>query len=223
MRENLPLVAAGVGGAGAVVQENVPPVVASVAGTGTAGKGGSAKARGGGGLLKRLANRDKGGRAVRAKERVREKSEAATQQELAADAAAALKKLRRAHTVRNLEELDVAVQQGEALQECLPELAAAMPAAMVTLAELKAQETEQLKLQVVALAEQALGPGESNVEMSGYFSELFVEGDKNHDAQLDFNEFAGIMERIAPNFEGVELRAAFLAAGVAPPPHPVRE
>ena len=69
-----------------------------------------------------------------------------------------LEKLRRMHAtedsyrsaaLRDLAELTDAVQQGEALHAYLPALAAALPAARSSLAELQAQEMEQLKAKVL--------------------------------------------------------------------------
>ena len=38
--------------------------------------------------------------------------------------------------------------------------------------------------------------------MRGYFGDLFDEGDENRSADLDFEEFARVMQIIAPSFEG---------------------
>ena len=38
--------------------------------------------------------------------------------------------------------------------------------------------------------------------MAGYFGDLFDEGDENGSADLDFEEFARIMQILAPSFEG---------------------
>ena len=147
-----------------------------------------------------------GGRDARAKARVR-------QQNHHADAAAVLDKLKllKKTTLDHLNELAEAVQQGEAQQAYLPELAAAMPAARGLLNELKAQQMQQLTAQMLVLVEKAHAgrPG----EMNGYYGDLFEEGDDDGNAELDFEEFARLMEIIAPSFQGAELRAAFLGAG----------
>ena len=160
-----------------------------------------------------------GGREARAKTRVRDKNAALSIQQRAADAAAVLEKLRLLDpaALRNLDELVDAVQQGEVLQTYLPALAAAIPAARDSLAGLKAQQMEQLQEQMLVLVDKAQA-GKTAVEMSGYFGDLFEEGDEDGNAELGFEEFARLMEIIAPSFQGAELRAAFLAAGVAPLP-----
>ena len=55
----------------------------------------------------------------------------------------------RSAALRDLAALTDAVQQGEALHAYLPALAAALPAARSSLAELQAQEMEQLKAKVL--------------------------------------------------------------------------
>ena len=151
-----------------------------------------------------------GGRDARAKARGR-------QQHHHADAAAVLDKLNLLEktTLDNLNELAEAVQQGEAQQAYLPALAAAMPAARSLLTELKAQQMQQLTAQMLVLVERAHAgrPG----EMNGYYGDLFEEGDDDGNAELDFEEFARLMEIIAPSFQGAELRAAFLGAGGGSP------
>ena len=114
-------------------------------------------------------------------------------------------------TLDHLNELADAVQQGEAQKAYLPALAAAMPAARSLLTELKAQQMQQLTAQMLVLVEKAHAgrPG----EMNGYYGDLFEEGDDDGNAELDFEEFARLMEIIAPSFQGAELRAAFLGAG----------
>lgn len=151
-----------------------------------------------------------GGRDARAKARGR-------QQHHHADAAAVLDKLNLLEktTLDHLNELADAVQQGEAQQAYLPALAAALPAARSLLTELKAQQMQQLTAQMLVLVEKAHAgrPG----EMNGYYGDLFEEGDDDGNAELDFEEFARLMEIIAPSFQGAELRAAFLGAGGGSP------
>ena len=124
-----------------------------------------------------------GGRAARAQERAHAKAAKAASRQRAEEAAQVLEKLTNPGTRRSIAALSDAVQKGELLKTHLPALATAMPAARADLAALKDRKLQQTKSRLLTLVEQA--QRQPGVDLSSYFSDLFDDGDADHNAALD--------------------------------------